>query len=239
MLDTPVEEIGERYAQLVVTEIVEKRVVDIRRRARPPGPPHPRPRVARCHRGCGPGVGVARRLPPAVLDRVRQRGRPRGGGDFSGRAADSSSVRPSGSNPTCPTTIRPAGAAGPCNRPDRVGVPGAMSAPSIGKADGQRPWMPSSTKDRLHEAARAATLRYPGAVGELLHQELLSWMVFGHQLGSGLIMRLAAELLTDDGNTAAPAGEAGRRSRRRPRQPLTPPRRRRAPAAVPLTPLRP
>jgi hypothetical protein len=68
--------------------------------------------------------------------------------------------------------------------------------------DAQRSSMHSSTKDRLHEAARTARLRYPGAVGELLNQELLSWMVFGHQLGSDLIMRVAAELLTDGVNTA-------------------------------------
>lgn len=57
--------------------------------------------------------------------------------------------------------------------------------------------MTSSTKDCIHEAARTAKLRYPGAVGELLSQELLSWMVFGHQLGSDLIMRVAAEVLED------------------------------------------
>jgi hypothetical protein len=58
--------------------------------------------------------------------------------------------------------------------------------------------MDSCTKERIHAAARTAELRYPGAVGELLSQELLSWMVFGHQLGSGLIMRVAAEVLAGD-----------------------------------------
>ena len=38
----------------------------------------------------------------------------------------------------------------------------------------------------------------PGAVGELLSQELLSWMVFGHQLGSNLIMRVADNLLVEE-----------------------------------------
>jgi hypothetical protein len=71
------------------------------------------------------------------------------------------------------------------------------------RSDARRSWMHSSTKDRLHEAARAARLRHPGAVGELLNQELLSWMVFGHQLGSDLSMRLAVELLTDGVNAAA------------------------------------
>ena len=50
----------------------------------------------------------------------------------------------------------------------------------------------------LFAAARRATNRYPGAIGELLSQELLSWMVFGHQLGSDLIMRLADDLLVDE-----------------------------------------
>jgi hypothetical protein len=58
--------------------------------------------------------------------------------------------------------------------------------------------MDQCTKERIHQAARTAGLRYPGAVGELLSQELLSWMVFGHQLGSDLIMRVAAEVLADD-----------------------------------------
>ena len=54
------------------------------------------------------------------------------------------------------------------------------------------------TKQVLLEAGRAAKARYPGAVGELLSQELLSWMVFGHQLGSDLITRVAAEVLDRD-----------------------------------------
>ena len=58
--------------------------------------------------------------------------------------------------------------------------------------------MDTNTKERLCAAARRATQRYPGAVGELLSQELLSWMVFGHQLGSDLIMRLADDLLVDE-----------------------------------------
>ncbi|NMO93055.1 hypothetical protein [Actinomycetospora sp. TBRC 11914] len=58
--------------------------------------------------------------------------------------------------------------------------------------------MDSPTKAFLLGAARAAEARYPGAVGELLSQELLSWMVFGHLLGSDLIMRVAAEVLAED-----------------------------------------
>jgi hypothetical protein len=58
--------------------------------------------------------------------------------------------------------------------------------------------MDTDTKEWLFAAARRATQRYPGAVGELLSQELLSWMVFGHQLGSDLIMRVADDLLVEE-----------------------------------------
>ena len=56
----------------------------------------------------------------------------------------------------------------------------------------------SETKQWLFAASRRATQRYPGAVGELLSQELLSWMVFGHHLGSDLIMRVADDLLLEE-----------------------------------------
>lgn len=55
--------------------------------------------------------------------------------------------------------------------------------------------MNSATKQRLHAAADRAKHIYPGAVGELLNQELLSWMIFGHLLGSDLILRLADDIL--------------------------------------------
>jgi hypothetical protein len=58
--------------------------------------------------------------------------------------------------------------------------------------------MDTDTKERLFAAARRATNRYPGAIGELLSQELLSWMVFGHQLGSDLIMRVVHDLLGEE-----------------------------------------
>lgn len=54
--------------------------------------------------------------------------------------------------------------------------------------------MDTSTKTRLRHAAEQASLHYPGPVGELLRQELLSWMVFGPVLGSALIMRLVDDL---------------------------------------------
>jgi hypothetical protein len=58
--------------------------------------------------------------------------------------------------------------------------------------------MDSPTKQFLLRAGQTARLRYPGAVGELLSQELFSWLVFGHQLGSDLIMRVADEVLAED-----------------------------------------
>ncbi len=61
--------------------------------------------------------------------------------------------------------------------------------------------MDPEVKQRLRTAAAEARRRYPGAVGELLSQELLSWMVFGHLIGSTLILRVADDLTdapTDD-----------------------------------------
>lgn len=55
--------------------------------------------------------------------------------------------------------------------------------------------MDTETRTRLRVAAEQARRRHPGPIGDLLHQELLSWMVFGHHLGSGLIMRVADDLL--------------------------------------------
>jgi hypothetical protein len=51
------------------------------------------------------------------------------------------------------------------------------------------------SKEVLLDAARRAQLLYPGPVGELLHQELVSWLQFGHLLGSALIFRIADELI--------------------------------------------
>ena len=61
----------------------------------------------------------------------------------------------------------------------------------------------SSGRRNGHGHQRAAVRggprnRYPGAIGELLSQELLSWMVFGHLLGSDLIMRVADDLLVEE-----------------------------------------
>jgi hypothetical protein len=51
------------------------------------------------------------------------------------------------------------------------------------------------TREVLLEAARRAQLLYPGPVGDLLQQELISWLQFGHLLGSALILRVAHELV--------------------------------------------
>lgn len=69
--------------------------------------------------------------------------------------------------------------------------------------------MSVTTKERLRAAADRAKQRYPGPVGDLLHQELLSWMVFGRLLGSALIMRLTDELLAEVASTKAAESEPG------------------------------
>lgn len=53
--------------------------------------------------------------------------------------------------------------------------------------------MGPATKDRILRAADRAPSVYPGPVGELLRQELRSWLVFGRFLGSDLIVRAAGE----------------------------------------------
>lgn len=72
--------------------------------------------------------------------------------------------------------------------------------------DGNAPrLMELPTKEVLLEAARRAQLLYPGPVGELLHQELVSWLQFGHLLGSTLIFRVANELVRGGGAQSAAA----------------------------------
>jgi hypothetical protein len=51
------------------------------------------------------------------------------------------------------------------------------------------------SRELLLDAARRARLLYPGPVGEMLHQELVSWLQFGHLLGSALIFKVADELI--------------------------------------------
>ena len=92
----------------------------------------------------------------------------------------------------------------------RVGLRGAP-VPGCGSRSGEvRTWngggprdpaqvqrlMSSSCKEDLLAAARRARDLYPGAVGELLYQEIVSWLQFGYMLGSDLIFRVAEELNT-------------------------------------------
>jgi hypothetical protein len=59
---------------------------------------------------------------------------------------------------------------------------------------------------RLRAAAFRATRLYPGPVGEVLAEEVLTWEQFGYRLGGGrLVMRLVDHLLT----AAPPATGAG------------------------------
>lgn len=60
------------------------------------------------------------------------------------------------------------------------------------------PPMAFHEKSRMLAAARAARLRYPGAVGELVARELTDWEHFGWRVGGGenaLIARLVDELM--------------------------------------------
>jgi hypothetical protein len=52
------------------------------------------------------------------------------------------------------------------------------------------------SRTRLRAAAFRARLVYPGPVGELITQELLSWDEFGHRLGGNrMIMTLVEHVL--------------------------------------------
>jgi hypothetical protein len=52
------------------------------------------------------------------------------------------------------------------------------------------------SRTRLRAAAFRASLVYPGPVGELIAQELLSWDEFGHRLGgTRMIMALVEHVL--------------------------------------------
>lgn len=48
---------------------------------------------------------------------------------------------------------------------------------------------------RCRAAARHARRAYPGALGELVHRELLAYAEFGHRFGDGLMSRVVDELL--------------------------------------------
>lgn len=69
--------------------------------------------------------------------------------------------------------------------------------------------MDVATRQRLLGAADLAFQRYPGAVGELLRQELLSWMVFGFHLGSTLVMRVADQMLAEHEQISNGNGRSG------------------------------
>lgn len=82
--------------------------------------------------------------------------------------------------------------------------------------DVHRP-MELPTKEALLDAAKRAQLLYPGPVGELLHQELVSWLQFGHLLGSALIFRVVDELnqARDPSSTSPPTRADGAPGRQR------------------------
>ena len=66
--------------------------------------------------------------------------------------------------------------------------------PALGPADPHRaPHLSSEDRARLLRAAHDVTALYPGAIGELVRGELVSWREFGFRLDQhGLAMRVAA-----------------------------------------------
>lgn len=56
--------------------------------------------------------------------------------------------------------------------------------------------MDQPTKQRLRRAAQHARKVHPGATGELLFREIMTWEEFGYRLGSkSLIMRVVDQIL--------------------------------------------
>jgi hypothetical protein len=57
--------------------------------------------------------------------------------------------------------------------------------------------MDHNERKRIRLAAFRVTRLYPGAVGELVSRELMSWEEFGYRLSSGsMIMRIVDEVLS-------------------------------------------
>jgi hypothetical protein len=60
-------------------------------------------------------------------------------------------------------------------------------------------------RSRYRAAADYARLRYPGAVGELIHRELRAYAEFGHRFArDALVPRLAADILTQPRTESKP-----------------------------------
>ncbi len=65
-------------------------------------------------------------------------------------------------------------------------------------------------RSQYHAAACRASEVYPGALGELVHRELMAFAEFGYRMaGDGFIQRLATEVLDEvDGLRAADVDRA-------------------------------
>lgn len=71
-------------------------------------------------------------------------------------------------------------------------------------------------KTRVRAAAFRVTRLFPGAVGEMLSRELLTWEEFGYRLGgSGLVFRVVDEVLklpmTTSGSSSEDRAESYRK----------------------------
>lgn len=76
------------------------------------------------------------------------------------------------------------------------------------------PTVPSAVPERMDHhvrmKVRAAAFRasrvYPGAVGEMISRELLTWEEFGYKLGSfGIVMRVVDQVMKTELPTPIPA----------------------------------
>lgn len=96
--------------------------------------------------------------------------------------------------------------------------------PDPGQEEGRQPrvgdQMSSSTKGRVLSAANRAHAVYPGPVGELLAQELRSWLIFGRFLGSDLIMRIVDGILDEQPREPSVATEVATLHPARPGTPV-------------------
>jgi hypothetical protein len=81
--------------------------------------------------------------------------------------------------------------------PRPVPAPDPQDGPAPDPQDGPAPdRLGRGDRERLLAAAYRALASHPGPVGELIHQELLSWQQFGYRLGTtGRVMRLVEEVL--------------------------------------------
>jgi hypothetical protein len=62
------------------------------------------------------------------------------------------------------------------------------------------------TRSRFRWAAREVKRQYPGAVGELLSNEISSWEDFGYRIGGNALMSRVVSAILDDNNEETDGG---------------------------------